>query len=166
VRIAIAIVIPVLAAALQAALAARLAIGEARPDLLALVVVSWSLSAGASEAIWWAFVGGLAADLWGGGPFGAYTVSLLPIGAVFGIGEGVGKRGIPAAAALVGAGAVAHQVLYALTLALAGRPLPEVAPLAGATVGSGIYTGALALVLYPLLRLLDRRTAKRPAFDW
>jgi rod shape-determining protein MreD len=164
-RIALAVAIPVLAAALQAGLAYNVAIGEARPDLVGLVVVGWALLTGAPQGAWWAFVGGLAADLWSGGPFGANTVSLLPIGAAFGAWERQLTPGVLTAAGLIALGSGARLILYVLVLALVGRPLPDFGPLALAVLGSAVFTGILALALYPGLRMLDRRTRGRPAFD-
>lgn len=166
-RAALAVLVPVIAAVVQSSLAGQLALGEARPDLLALVVVAWSVIAGA-EAMWWAFAGGLAGDLLGAGVFGALTVSLLPIAALFALRprEAGPPPGIFAGSALVALGTVVHQVLYATVVVLAGRPLPELPALAGAVTAGAIYTGILALAVYPILRLLHRRTTRQPAFEW
>lgn len=165
-RVALAIAAPLLTAVAQASLVGYATIGEARPDLVALVVVSWSLAAGAAEGIWWAFTGGLTADLVGGGPFGAVTLSLLPVAAVFGLrGERDREPRVVAAVGLLGLAAAVHQALLGAVILLAGRPLPELTTLAAVVVGAAAYTGALAIVVYPLVRALHRRTAPRPAFD-
>jgi rod shape-determining protein MreD len=164
-RVALAVVVPVLAAALQASVVATAAIGEARPDLVALVVVGWALLAGAPQGAWWAFVGGIASDLWSGAPFGANTISLLPIGAAFGAWERQLEPGILAGAGLIALGSSARQFLYILVLAVLGRPLPELGALALSVVGGAAFTGVLALALYPGLRALNRRTRGRAAFD-
>lgn len=162
----LAVVVPGFAAIVQSSLAGQLALGEARPDLLALIVVAWSVIAGA-EAMWWAFAGGLAGDLLGAGVFGALTVSLLPVAALFALRRPeAGPPGLFAGSALVALGALVHQVLYATVVVLAGRPLPELPALAGAVTAGAIYTGILALAVYPILRLLHRRTTRQPAFEW
>lgn len=166
-RGAAALAIPVLCAVLQVTIVRFVSVGEAHPDLLALVVVSWSLIAGAAQGMTWAFAGGLTADLLGSAAFGATTVSLLPIGLGFGVRDRTGgDPTIVAGAFLVGAGAVAHQLTQAVVLVLVGASLPPLGILLAGGVGTGIYTGTLALVGYPLLRLLHRRTAREPAFDW
>ncbi len=158
--------LPIGAAVMQSSLAGQLALGEARPDLLALVVVSWSVVAG-SEALWWAFAGGLAGDLIGAGVFGGLTVSLLPVAALFALrAREVPPPSVLGGVGLVAAGALAHQLLYAFVVVLVGRPLPDPLPLAGALVAGAAYTGIVALAVYPLLRLVYRRTAKQPAFEW
>ena len=144
-----------------------IAVGEARPDLLALVVVSWSVIAGAAQGMSWAFAGGIVADLLGSAAFGATTVSLLPIGLGFGLRDRTtGDLTLVAGAVLVGAGAVAHHLAHAIVLVLVGASLPPLGILFAGAIGTGIYTGALAAAAYPLLRLLHRRTAREPAFDW
>lgn len=165
-RAALAVVVPAFAAIVQSSLAGQLALGEARPDLLALVIVAWSVIAGA-EAMWWAFAGGLAGDLLGAGVFGALTVSLLPVAALFALRpREAGPPGLLAGSALVALGTVVHEALYATVVVLAGRPLPELPALAGAVTAGAIYTGILALAVYPILRLLHRRTTRQPAFEW
>ena len=86
-RFALAIAIPLAAALLQGSVVPFVSIAGARPNLPVLVAASWSVAAGAREAVWWAFVGGLAADLLSGGPLGALALaSLLPVAAI-GLGE-------------------------------------------------------------------------------
>lgn len=164
-RIVLALAIPILAATLQVTVVRFVRLGDVGPDLLGLVVVCWSLAVGAGEGIWWAFTGGIAADLLGSGAFGATTVSLLPIGFAFGLRERA-DVGVLSAAALVAAGTFAHQVLLALVLLVVGTPLPSLGPILGTAAGSAAYTGGLGLVVYPLLRVLHRRTAREVAFDW
>lgn len=165
-RVSLAIIAPLLAAVAQASLVGYVTIGEARPDLVALVVVSWSLAAGAAEGIWWAFTGGLAADLVGGGPFGAVTLSLLPVAAVFGLrGERGREPRLVAAFGLLGLATAIHQALLGAVTLLAGRPVPELTTLVTVVAGAAGYTAVLAIAVYPLLRVLHRRTAQRPAFD-
>ena len=159
--------IPLLAAVLQVTVVRFVALGEARPDLLALVAVSWSLVAGAMPGVTWAFAAGMAADLLGSAAFGAATVSLLPIAFGFGLRDRTaGDPTLVASALLVGAAALTHQLAHAVVLVLVGASLPSLGALVGGSVASGVYTGALAVLTYPLLRLLHRRTAREPAFDW
>ncbi len=166
-RVFLGIAIPILTAIVQVTLVRFVAVGEVRPDLLALVVVSWTISAGSAEGIWWAFSGGIIADLLGSSAFGATTVSLLPIALVFGLRDrSEADPPLPAGAALVSLGALAHHLAQAVVLILVGVPLPPIGLLAGSALGVGLYTGVLALVAYPLLRVVHRRTTREPAFEW
>lgn len=166
-KLVLGVAAPLLAAIFQVTVVRYIAVGEVRPDLLALVVVSWTLAAGAAEGIWWAFIAGLAADLLGSAAFGATTVSLLPVALVLGLrGRSDQDTGVLTAAALVGLGALAHQILQAVVLFVVGASLPSLGPLLGTAGGAALYTGILAVVAYPLLRVLHRRTTREPAFDW
>src|SRR5919198_4081624 len=158
-RGALTLGIPLLCAVLQVTLASVVAVGEAHPDFLALVVVGWSVIAGAVQGMRWAFVGGMVADLLGSAAFGATTVSLLPISFGFGLRDRTAREpALAAGAALVAAGALAHYLAHAIVLVLAGASLPPAPALVAGAFGSSLYTGAFALLGYPVLRLLHRRT--------
>lgn len=159
-RIALAIGVPLAAALLQGSVIPFLAIGGARPNMPLLVAASWSLAAGAGEAVWWAFLGGLAADLLSGGPLGAFALALLPPVAAVGLGERASARppGVVIGAVLVGIAALAAGILYVGALVLAGQPLPASAVLAAEVGGGAIYTASLALLAHPLARWLRRAT--------
>jgi rod shape-determining protein MreD len=166
-RGAAALAVPIACAVLQVAVLRFIAIGEARPDLLTLVVVSWSLIGGAVQGMGWAFAGGIVADLLGSAAFGATTVSLIPIAFGFGLRDRTGgEPTLVAAAVLVGAAALAQHLLHAVVLAVVGVSLPSLGLLLAGGLGAGVYTALLALAGYPLLRMLHRRTVREPAFDW
>ena len=166
-RVFLGLAVPVLAAIIQVTVVRFVAVGEVRPDVLVLAVISWSLAAGAAEGIWWAFIAGIAADLLGSAAFGATTVSLLPVALFFGLrGRSAGEPPLAAAAALVGLGALAHQAVQAIVLLLVGTPLPPLTLVLGSAAGVALYTGLLGLVVYPAVRVLHRRTTREPAFEW
>lgn len=165
-RVALAVALPVAAALLQSAVAPFISVGGARPNLPFLVAGSWSLAAGAGEAVWWAFVGGLAADLLSGGPLGALAVASLPPVAAIGLGERPAPRPVPVllGASFITAAAFVAGVLYLLALAVAGTPLPDPAALAIQVGGGAIFTGALGIATYPIARWLSRQTEKQASF--
>ncbi|HTJ61188.1 MAG TPA: rod shape-determining protein MreD [Candidatus Saccharimonadales bacterium] len=165
-RVALAIALPLAAALLQSAVVPFLSVGDARPNLPFLVAGSWSLAAGAGEAVWWAFIGGLAADLLSGGPLGAFAVASLPPVAAIGLGERPAPRPVPVllAAAYLTAAAFAAGVLYTVALALAGTPIPDVRGLAIQIGGGAIFTGALGIATYPIARGVGRLTEKQASF--
>ena len=162
-RVALALAVPLAAALLQSAVAPFISVGGARPSLPFVVAASWSLAAGAGEAVWWAFAGGLAADLLSGGPLGALAVAALPPVATIGLGERPAPRPIPVllGASFITAAAFVAGVLYLFALAVAGTPLPDPAALAIQVGGGAIYTGALGIATYPIARWLSRRTEKQ-----
>ncbi|TMG34947.1 MAG: rod shape-determining protein MreD [Chloroflexi bacterium] len=168
VRLALGLLIPIAAALLQGTVAPFITIGGARPSLPLLVAAAWSVAAGAREAVWWAFVGGLASDLLSGGPLGAFACASLPPVAAVGLGDRAAGRPTPvlAGALLVGIAALAAALLYLGILAVTGQPIGSFPLEAGTAVAGAIYTGALALVVYPLARLVRRVTEKQGASGW
>lgn len=167
-RVALAVIIPLVAALLQGSLAPFLALGAARPNFVVLAAASWSVAAGPREAAWWAFIGGLALDLLSGGPLGGSALAaLIPVVAV-GLGDpaGLRPRSAAAGAVLVGVATLGAGALYLLILALAGRPLGDFSVLIGSVIGAAVYNGVLALATYPLLRHMRRSSEKQASFGW
>lgn len=131
-----------------------------------LVAASWSVAAGAREGLWWAFVGGLAVDVLSAGPLGALTVATLPGALLVGLGERSAAKPIPVVTGVVAVGlaAVLTQALYLGILDFLGHPLGAPTVTLAQTVGVGIYTGALALLAYPLARVGRRLTEQESPF--
>jgi rod shape-determining protein MreD len=165
VRLLLGVLIPLVAALLQGTVAPLIAVGGARPSLPILVAASWSVAAGAREGVWWAFLGGLVSDLISSGPLGAYALASLPPVAAVGLGEAGPSRptSVLAGAVLVGLAALVAGLIYLGILALTGEAVSSLPLAAGTTVASAIYTGLLALAIYPLARLLRRATEKQGA---
>lgn len=166
-RVAVAVAVPLVAALLQAAVVPFVAIGDARPNLVILVAASWSVAAGAREAVWWAFVGGIAADLLSGGPLGAGALSaLVPVAAV-GLGDTqLRPRSVLAGAALVGIASFGAEAIYLVILQVAGVALGNVTALGTSALFTAVYDGVLAIATYPLFRALHRTTEKQASFGW
>jgi hypothetical protein len=64
---------------------------------------------------------------------------------------------------LVGLAALAAGLIYLGILAVTGGAVSSLPLAAGAAVGSALYTGLLALAIYPVARLLRRATEKQGA---
>ena len=77
----------VIVAMLQSTVMPRIMVLGVHPDLMLLVVTSWSLLRGAHEGMFWALVGGIAVDLFSGAPFGVFTLSLLIASFLSSLGE-------------------------------------------------------------------------------
>jgi rod shape-determining protein MreD len=164
--VALAVVVPLAAALLQGSVVPFVAVAGARPNLVLLVAASWAVAAGAREAVWWAFLGGLAADLLSGGPLGATALAaLLPVAAVGLQDDPLRPRSIVSGAILVGVASLAGAVLYVLTIAVAGTAVGEPPLLLASAISTGIYNGVLALVAYPLARLVRRSTEKQASLS-
>jgi rod shape-determining protein MreD len=166
VRVALALLVPLAAALLQGSVISLISVAGARPSLPLLVAASWSLAAGAREAVWWAFVGGLATDLLSGGPLGAFAVASLPPVALIGLGERPAPRPLPVlvGASFIAAAAFAAALLYVGALVLSGTPVPEPAVLVAQAGGGAILTGLLGIATYPMARWAVRATEKQASF--
>lgn len=165
-RIALAIVVPIAAAVLQATVVPALEVSGARPNLLILAAACWALAVGAGEALWWAFIGGLAADILSAGPLGGLTVSSLPGVLMAGLGERSAAKpiGLGIAVAGVGLAALLAALIYAGVLALVGQPASPPGAFAAQTLGSAVYTALLAIPGYPLAQLGRRLTETESPF--
>ncbi len=164
-RVALGITVPLAAALLQGSVVPFVDVAGARPNLVVLAAASWAVAAGAREAVWWAFLGGLAADLLSGGPLGALALaSLVPVAAVGLSDVELRPRSVFAGAVLVALASLATSLLYFGILALVGTGLPELPVLLASAVSGAIYNGVLAIATYPIARILRRTTEKQASF--
>lgn len=83
------LMIPLLfvAALLQSTAAVRLEMGGVKPDLVLLLVVTGVLIYGSRTGVIWAFAGGLALDIFSGGPMGSSCLALMTASLVVGVGQ-------------------------------------------------------------------------------
>jgi rod shape-determining protein MreD len=128
------------------------------PDLMLLVVVSWSLLRGTREGVLWALGGGLLLDLMSGGPFGVAVVALFLSSAIIGMGELNVVRDslwLPLVASILAT--VTYDVAYWTILQVVGRSFYTVHELLQ-VLGPSLVVNAL--VMYPTYwaaRWLSRR---------
>lgn len=129
------------------------------PDLMLLVVVSWSLLRGARAGIPWALGGGLMLDLLSGGPFGAATISLVLSSVVMGLEEFNLFRDslwLPLFASSLAT--AIYGGLYLVILRISGHPVQWRPSLLQVVIPCMVLN---ALVMYPTfwaMRWLHRRT--------
>lgn len=69
-------------AVVQATLVPLLPFGDARPDLMLVLVVVWGIVRGNGEAALWGLGGGIFLDLFSGVPFGLQSLSLAAVGLI------------------------------------------------------------------------------------
>lgn len=72
-----------LAVAVQTAIVPQFSLLGGQPDLIFLLVVSWSLNAPLEQGIIWAFVGGVSRDLMSAAPLGTSTLGMVIV--IFGM---------------------------------------------------------------------------------
>ncbi len=135
-----------------------LAMSGVMPDIMLLVVVSWSLLRGTREGLLWALGGGLLLDLMSGGPFGVATLSLALSSVIVGLGEFNVFRDslwLPLVASVLAT--VVYSLAYWAILQITGRSLHTVYTLLAVMLPATILN---ALAMYPTYwtaRWLSRR---------
>jgi len=162
----------------QSTAAPRMAIGGARPDLMLLSVVSWSLLAavrarglqyageppslarGINDGIVWGFVGGMFLDLLSSAPLGTSAAALMLTATVVGvIGVGVSGAALLMAVLMSAAGTLIYHLVFLVILALTGRPVFFGYNVVHVALPSAVFNMALVPIVYGLLGVLDRRTS-------
>lgn len=94
-----------IAALLQSTALARVEISNVKPDLVLLLVLVGALIYGGRTAVVWAFGGGLALDIFSGGPLGSSSLALMAAALVAGTGHRTLSRFnvfVPITAAVIG----------------------------------------------------------------
>jgi len=138
---------------------APLSVLGGRPDLVLLAVVGWAFLRGPTEGVIWAFIGGLLLDLFSGGPFGCFTLSLLLVALFVGQrwGQELGSHVLQLVLLTLIAGFCYHLVLLVI-LWWSGHPPHWSYHLSRVAAPSAVVNAALAPFVHWPLAWLDRRT--------
>lgn len=147
-------------ALLQTSTMPSLSLSGVMPDLMLLVVTSWSLLRGTWWGLLCALGGGLFLDLLSGGPFGVATAALVLSSVVIGMGElNVVResRWLPLVASILAT--AVYDLAYWVLLQVTGRSLHTVYTLLK-VLGPGLMLNALFMYpTYWVLRWLSQRTS-------
>ena len=138
-----------------------LAIMGVKPDLMLLMVISWSLLRGAGEGMIWALVGGIGLDLVSGAPFGTSTVALVVLSLVAGLGELSVFRthiALPLIAILIAS--LAYNLFFLLLLYARGCSIAWPDSLIKVVLPSTLFNVLLSPFVYKALYWLHRRTGR------
>lgn len=150
--------IVVAAALFQSTAANRVELYGVKPDVVVLAVIVGALVYGSRPALAWAFIGGIALDVFSGGPMGSSSLALMMAALVAGLGHRTLSRYnmlVPVSAAVLGT--LAYAVTYLGILAgleylnLADYQLPFWAMLQYIVVPAVVYNAALMVFLVPFL---------------
>jgi len=155
-----------LAGLVESALLPYLRIAGHQPDLILVMVASWSVLRGAREGILWALIGGIVLDLFSGAPFGVFTAALVGASLIAGAGSASFFR---SHALLPFIGVILATLVYYLIslvlLYLSGRAIDWPASISR-VVGPALLANALLmLIVFPAIRWLHRHTSQ-PEVVW
>jgi len=166
VNIYLTLAILLVTALLQSTVLPRIALWGVHPDLVLLVVTSWSLLRGSQEGMLWALVGGLSVDLFSGARLGVTALPLLIVSFLSSLGERTVFRFdllipilIIPLASLLYAGAMLG-MLFVL-----GWPVAWRDSLTHVVFPSMLVNTLSMPVIYLAMRALDRRTG-REEMSW
>jgi rod shape-determining protein MreD len=124
-------VVMALLAVIQSSLLNRFPFLDGTANLILLATVSWALTGRVTEAMVWAFFGGLFLDLMSGAPFAVSSMALVIAVYLASLTEGRFWEAHPLAP--LGVMAVASMVYFALTMAavwISGHPIDPAIALA------------------------------------
>jgi rod shape-determining protein MreD len=147
-----------LLAVIQSTAASRLQLGGVKPDLVLLMVIAGTLLYGGRSGVLWAFVGGVAIDLFSGGPLGASSLAMMAAVLAVSIGHRPLSRYnplVPLSAAMLGTFVYASVYLGILILlhaiGLPTRYLPFLEAMQFIVLPALLYNTGLMFLLLPLL---------------
>ena len=148
-------------ALIQSSIGPFLTVIGVHPDLVLVAVIGWTLLRGPGEGLVWALIGGLALDLLSGGPFGATTVALVIASLLASLGYGRVFGGyLTLPLALTFPLSLAYYLVYTLILSVLKEPIAWIPALADIILPASVLNIAAMVFIYPLLRLLHRRTGR------
>ncbi len=159
----LSLAIPLLACVtlIQTVVLTRVSLWGARPELLLLVVLMWSVVRGVDEGLLWAFLGGLMMELFSGGPLGAITLALVVAsflsGRVLRVELGSPVAGVVLSTLLAVSG---YHLVLLLALAWTGYPVDWLEALFRIAWPSVLLNALLAPFVYRAMRWLERRTRR------
>ena len=150
----------------QTTLSPRLAILGVQPNVVLLVVLSWSMLQGGREGMLWGFGGGVFLDLLSGAPFGTSALSLLLVGFLAGLGEAsVFRTSLSFPLIVSFASSLLHDVVFLAILWVMGWTVDWATSLWRLVLPAAVLNTALMPLVYGSLGHLHRR-ANRADLAW
>lgn len=154
------------AALLELTVTPHLAVGGARPHLVLVLGVIWTVAAGAESGLVWAFVGGLTLDILGERPLGSSAFALLlALGAAGLLARALARVRPLAPILLVFCLSFLNSIVLLVVLGALRAPIPDPDPLR-TLLPAVLYDTVLAALIGPLLIVIVDRRAARDRAEW
>ena len=147
---------------IQSTILPRLTLFGLRPDLMLLVVVSWSLVRGTREGVGWAFGGGILLDLMSGAPLGTATLALMVVSFLSGsrVVTSVLRSHVLLPLLTIFLATLLYDGLFLFILQLAGRPVPWIETLIRIVLPTAVLNAILTPLFYRAMRELHRASRR------
>lgn len=157
-RICITILLVLVGFVLQCTLFARLSLGSVKPNILLIIAASVGFLRGPREGMLTGFLSGILIDIQFGDLLGFYALFYLGIGYVNGLlGETYYEENIKLPVAFIAASEFCYGVLIYLLMFMMRSEFDFPYYFSHIIIPELIYTILVALVLYPLIRLMNHR---------
>jgi rod shape-determining protein MreD len=148
----------VIAVILQATVMPQIRILGGQPDLIFLLVLSWSINGRLEQSVTWAFVGGIAQDLLSASPTGASTLGLVLL--LFGIEavrQQVYRIGFILILGLVIVGTVVQKVVFMVVASFSGFTIYPIENFTYVILPTIAYNLVFIGPIYWVVRRIQRR---------
>jgi rod shape-determining protein MreD len=148
-------------ALIQTTLLARVSVFGARPDLMLLVVLAWTVLRGSDEGLGWAFIGGLILDIISGGPLASTALALVAVAVMSGqsLGQGIGSE-VVRLILLALLGALIYHLVLLILLNWTGHTIDWQFALAEVALPSALLNAALMPFVQQPLAWIERKTSE------
>jgi rod shape-determining protein MreD len=131
------------------------------PDLVFLIVLSWSINTRLEDGVIWSFVGGILYDLLSGAPTGTAALGMLfVVFGISGIGQQVYSIGFLLLAGAVIVGTIFKQLILYFVLTLSGFEVEWLVMIGYVLVPTLIYNIALIAPVYWFIRGIQKRVIR------
>jgi rod shape-determining protein MreD len=148
----ISIPLLLIAAVIQSTIVPEIRVGNGGPDLILMMVLSWTMLAGLEEGIVWAFVGGILQDLMIGIPTGTTALALVIVVFLSDLVVGqIGRNNLIFPPLVLAAGTLIYQVILAIFLSILGRPVSFTYMLSFVTIPTLAFN---VLMILPAFRIM------------
>ncbi len=154
-----------LIALVQTTLVPLLPTGQARPDLLLVIVVAWGIVRGGGEATLWGLGSGLILDLLSGVPFGVQTLGLVAVGLLADLMEtNLFRSNILLPLAAIFVATFLFHIVQAAAMQTVGYPIDWQPFLSQTVLPGAVFNTLLMPFVYALLHRLEH--AAHPRLTW
>ncbi len=148
----------IIAAVLQATFMPQIRLLGGSPDLVYLIVLSWSINATLDSSVLWAFVGGISLDLLSYAPLGTSTLGIvITVFIISGIGGQVYRIGFVLLIGSVLIGSFFQQISIMIILTITGYSVDWGLSLGYVVAPTIFYNLVFVLPIYWIIRRIQRR---------